>query len=183
MQTRVIVDAMGGDNAPFEILRGVGAAMARTDASFTLVGSAHEIERLSKLLRLDMTRVEVIHAPAVVEMCQKKRGLVLVTGPTGSGKSTTLASLINIINHTMNHHIITMEDPIEYLHYHHKSIVNQREMGSDSANYASALRAALREDPDVLLVGEMRDLETISTAITAAETGHLVFSSRSRIPT
>lgn len=113
---------------------------------------------------------------ALVQMCTKKRGLVLVTGPTGSGKSTTLASLINVINRTSSRHIITMEDPIEYLHRHNKSIVNQREMGSDSANYASALRAALREDPDVLLVGEMRDLETISTAITAAETGHLVFS-------
>ena len=113
---------------------------------------------------------------ALVEMCTKKRGLVLVTGPTGSGKSTTLASLLNVINRTSSRHIITMEDPIEYLHRHDKSIVNQREMGSDSANYASALRAALREDPDVLLVGEMRDLETISTAITAAETGHLVFS-------
>ena len=113
---------------------------------------------------------------ALVRVCDKKRGLVLVTGPTGSGKSTTLASLIDVINKTSSRHIITMEDPIEYLHRHNKSIVNQREMGSDSANYASALRAALREDPDVLLVGEMRDLETISTAITAAETGHLVFS-------
>ena len=113
---------------------------------------------------------------ALVEVCKKKRGLVLVTGPTGSGKSTTLASLIDVINKTSSRHIITMEDPIEYLHRHNQSIVNQREMGSDSASYASALRAALREDPDVLLVGEMRDLETISTAITAAETGHLVFS-------
>ena len=100
----------------------------------------------------------------------------MVTGPTGSGKSTTLASLIQVINRTRADHIITLEDPIEYLHRHDKSIVNQREIGSDTENYAKALRAALREDPDVILVGEMRDLETISTAITAAETGHLVLS-------
>ncbi|MDD3347411.1 type IV pilus twitching motility protein PilT [Oscillibacter sp.] len=112
----------------------------------------------------------------VVDLCAKKRGLVLVTGATGSGKSTTLASLINVINETYTHHIITLEDPIEYLHKHRKSIVNQREMGSDSRDYASALRAALRQDPDVILAGEMRDLETISIAVTAAETGHLVFS-------
>lgn len=112
----------------------------------------------------------------VVKMTEGKRGLVLVTGPTGSGKSTTLASLIDVINKTYPYHIITLEDPIEYLHRHDKSIVNQREIGSDSGDYAQALRAALRQDPDVILVGEMRDLETISTAITAAETGHLVFS-------
>ena len=112
----------------------------------------------------------------VVKMVEKRRGLVLVTGPTGSGKSTTLASLINILNQNYPYHIITLEDPVEYLHRHAKSIVNQREMGMDSRNYATALRAALREDPDVILVGEMRDLETISIAVTAAETGHLVFS-------
>jgi twitching motility protein PilT len=114
--------------------------------------------------------------PGVVALTEKKRGLVIVTGPTGSGKSTTLASLIDTINRQYAYHIITLEDPVEYLHRHGKSIVNQREMGSDSHDYASALRAALREDPDVILVGEMRDLETISIAVTAAETGHLVFS-------
>jgi twitching motility protein PilT len=113
---------------------------------------------------------------SVVDTIKRQRGLVLVTGPTGSGKSTTLASLLNVLNENYPYHIITLEDPIEYLHQHKKGIVNQREMGSDSENYASGLRAALREDPDVILVGEMRDLETISIAVTAAETGHLVFS-------
>lgn len=113
---------------------------------------------------------------SVINLTTKKRGLVLVTGPTGSGKSTTLASLINVINQNYNRHIITLEDPIEYLHSHAKSIVNQREVGIDTQSYAGALRAALREDPDIILVGEMRDLDTIATAITAAETGHLVFS-------
>ena len=110
------------------------------------------------------------------DICNLKRGLVLVTGPTGSGKSTTLAALINEINSNRESHIITIEDPIEFLHKHNKSIVNQREIGKDTLSYERALKAALREDPDVILIGEMRDLETISTAITAAETGHLVFS-------
>ncbi len=113
---------------------------------------------------------------SIVELTKKKRGLVLVTGPTGCGKSTTLASLINEINESSYSHIITLEDPIEYLHYHKKAVVNQREIGLDTGGYTQALRAALREDPDVILVGEMRDLDTISIAITAAETGHLVFS-------
>ena len=113
---------------------------------------------------------------SVINLTTKKRGLVLVTGPTGSGKSTTLASLINVINQNYNKHIITLEDPIEYLHSHSKAVVNQREIGIDTQSYAGALRAALREDPDIILVGEMRDLDTIATAVTAAETGHLVFS-------
>lgn len=114
--------------------------------------------------------------PSVTNLYKEKRGLVLVTGPTGSGKSTTLASLINLINENTASHVITLEDPIEYLHSHKMATVNQREIGMDSLSYENALRAALREDPDVILVGEMRDLETISIAITAAETGHLVFS-------
>ena len=114
--------------------------------------------------------------PSVIDLYKMKRGLVLVTGPTGSGKSTTLASLVGKINMDLDVHIITLEDPIEYLHRHARSIVNQREIGIDATSYDLALRSALREDPDVILVGEMRDLETISTAITAAETGHLVLS-------
>lgn len=114
---------------------------------------------------------------SVINLYEKKRGLVLVTGPTGSGKSTTLAAIIDKINNNRESHVITLEDPIEYLHQHKLSIVNQREIGLDTQSYANALRAALREDPDVILVGEMRDFETISVAITAAETGHLVLSS------
>jgi twitching motility protein PilT len=122
------------------------------------------------------TLEELNHPKIIKELTTKNRGLVLVTGPTGSGKSTTLAAMINEINGTRQEHIITLEDPIEYLHKHNKCIVNQREIGNDSKSYGNALRAILREDPDVILVGEMRDLETISIAITAAETGHLVFS-------
>ena len=114
--------------------------------------------------------------PIVTQIAEKPRGLVLVTGPTGSGKSTTLAAMIDHINRNKNCHIITVEDPIEYLHTHKQSMVNQREIGQDVDSFAGSLRAALREDPDVILVGEMRDYETISAALLAAETGHLVLS-------
>jgi twitching motility protein PilT len=112
---------------------------------------------------------------AVEDMTEKPRGLVLVTGPTGSGKSTTLAAMIDKINETRNEHIMSVEDPIEFLHQHKKCIVNQREVNQDTRSFAQALKHVLRQDPDVILVGEMRDLETISLAVTAAETGHLVF--------
>jgi twitching motility protein PilT len=114
--------------------------------------------------------------PVLRELTQKPRGFVLVTGPTGSGKSTTLAAMIDAINIDREDHILTIEDPIEFLHRHKRSIVNQREIGSDAPDFGRGLRAALRQDPDVILVGEMRDLETVSTALTAAETGHLVFA-------
>ncbi|MBC2721861.1 type IV pilus twitching motility protein PilT [Desulfosporosinus sp.] len=114
--------------------------------------------------------------PVSIELAKLHKGLVLVTGPTGSGKSTTLASLLDYINSTRACHIVTIEDPIEYLHRHKLSLINQREVGNDTNSFTNALRAVLRQDPDVILVGEMRDLETIATAVTAAETGHLVFS-------
>ncbi len=114
--------------------------------------------------------------PVLTKLCEKPRGLILVTGPTGSGKTTTLAAMIDYINETFDHHIITIEDPIEFYHQHKKSTVNQRELGVDVPSFAEAIRRGLRQDPDVILVGEMRDLETVATAISAAETGHLVLA-------
>ncbi len=114
--------------------------------------------------------------PAIAKMAEKPRGLVLVTGPTGSGKSTTLAAVIDKINHERKGHIITVEDPIEFIHKHHSCLINQREVGTDTKSFANALKYALREDPDVILIGEMRDLETIQAALTIAETGHLAFA-------
>ncbi len=130
-----------------------------------------------RLIPSDTVPIEKLGLPPVIrEFTKKPRGFVLVTGPTGSGKSTTLASLINEINETRDDHIMTIEDPIEFLHSHKRCLVNQREIGADAQTFALALKAALRQDPDVILVGEMRDMETISTALTAAETGHLVFA-------
>ncbi len=137
-------------------------------------------QSLAIALRLIQSNPPDINAlglpPIITSFCNYNRGLILVTGPTGSGKSTTLASMIDLINKTQKKHIITLEDPIEYLHRHKKCIVNQREVGADTNDFSVGLRASLRQDPDIILVGEMRDLETISTAITAAETGHLVMS-------
>src|SRR5947207_2802855 len=129
-----------------------------------------------RLIPTELKTLEELGIPSTLHaLAEKPRGLVLVTGPTGSGKSTTLAALIDEINRNRSEHILTIEDPIEFLHRHKRCIVNQREIGPDATSFSEALKAALRQDPDVILVGEMRDLETISTALTAAETGHLVF--------
>ncbi|NQD65341.1 type IV pilus twitching motility protein PilT [Bacillus haikouensis] len=142
------------------------------------VNAYHQRSCISIALRVVPTKIptlEELNLPGVLtKIAEKPQGLVLVTGPTGSGKSTTLASMIQYMNQTMRKHIITLEDPIEYLHKHGSSIIDQREVGFDTKSFAYGLRSALRQDPDVILVGEMRDLETIHTAITAAETGHLV---------
>ncbi|RKQ18035.1 type IV pilus twitching motility protein PilT [Ureibacillus endophyticus] len=156
-----------------------------TDFNFSLddlcrfrVNAFHQKNSSALVLRLISSKIptiESLHMPDVLyKLMEKPQGLILVTGPTGSGKSTTLAAMIDYVNESKAKHIITLEDPIEYLHSHKQSIVNQREIGVDTESFATGLRAALRQDPDIILVGEMRDLETISTAITAAETGHLV---------
>src|SRR5918912_135204 len=156
------------------------------DFSYSIPGLARfrvnvyfQRESIGAAFRLIPTELKTLEELGIPEslhaLAEKPRGLVLVTGPTGSGKSTTLAALIDEINRNRSEHILTIEDPIEFLHRHKRCIVNQREIGPDATSFAEALKAALREDPDVILVGEMRDLETISTALTAAETGHLVF--------
>jgi len=157
------------------------------DFSYTIPGRArfrvnafYQRATVGAAFRLIPTRMPQLKdlgvPPVLEEFTKKPRGFVLVTGPTGSGKSTTLAAMIDLINTERHEHILTIEDPIEFLHPHKSCIVNQREVGSDAQTFALGLKAALREDPDVILVGEMRDLDTISTALTAAETGHLVFA-------
>jgi len=150
-----------------------GKARFRVNAYFqrAAIGAAF------RLIPFEIVGIDQLGLPPVVhDLTKKPRGFVLVTGPTGSGKSTTLAAMIDAINETRDEHILTVEDPIEFLHGHKRCIVNQRELGSDAQSFAMALKGALRQDPDVILVGEMRDLETIHTALTAAETGHLVFA-------
>lgn len=130
-----------------------------------------------RLISSRIPTIDELNLPPILrQLSERPRGLILVTGPTGSGKSTSLAAMIDHINVNFAHHIITIEDPVEYLHQHKQCIINQRELGQDTLSFNNALRASLREDPDVLLVGEMRDMETISLAVTAAETGHLVFA-------
>ena len=199
--TKELVESMFGpkQKATMEATGEVDFAYTDTRVGRFRVNAFHQRGSYAAVLRIvasDIPTPEDLGVPeAVLGLTKKKRGLVLVTGPTGSGKSTTLASLIDVINKERNEHIITLEDPIEYLHKHNRSIVNQREIGLDTDSYGNALRAALREDPDIILVGEMRDFDTISTAIAdivvvgemrdretvrlalqAAETGHLVFS-------
>jgi twitching motility protein PilT len=142
------------------------------------VNAYHQRKSVSLALRVVASKtptIEELDLPKIIpELVERPQGLILVTGPTGSGKSTTLASMIDYVNRTMRKHIVTLEDPIEYLHKHGNSIIDQREVGFDTQSYANGLKGALRQDPDIILVGEMRDLETIGIAITAAETGHLV---------
>ena len=130
-----------------------------------------------RMIPFEVRTFEQLQLPPILrKLCEKPRGLILVTGPTGSGKSTTLATMLNLINETRYEHMITIEDPLEFIHPHKRCLVNQREVNSDTRSFASALRAALREDPDVVLIGEMRDLETIESALRIAETGHLTFA-------
>src|SRR5712692_7449247 len=163
----------------FELKRQLDFAYSMPGLARFRVNVYYQREAVSAAFRLipqEIKTLEELSLPPVLHsLATYPRGLVLVTGPTGSGKSTTLAAIIDEINRTRAEHILTVEDPIEFVHRHKKCIVNQREIGPDASSFAEALKAALRQDPDVILVGEMRDLETISTALTAAETGHLVF--------
>jgi twitching motility protein PilT len=163
----------------FELKRQLDFAYSMPGIARFRVNVYYQREAVGAAFRLipqEIKTMEELGLPQSLHtLTEKPRGIVLVTGPTGSGKSTTLASIIDEINRTRSEHILTVEDPIEFVHRHKRCIVNQREIGPDATSFGEALKAALRQDPDVILVGEMRDLETISTALTAAETGHLVF--------
>src|SRR3954451_3588611 len=163
----------------FELKRQLDFAYAIPGLARFRVNVYYQREAVGAAFRLipqEIKTMEELNLPASLHtLTEKPRGIVLVTGPTGSGKSTTLAAVIDEINRNRSEHILTVEDPIEFVHRHKRCIVNQREIGPDAISFSEALKAALRQDPDVILVGEMRDLETISTALTAAETGHLVF--------
>jgi twitching motility protein PilT len=164
----------------FELNRQLDFAYSMPGVARFRVNVYYQREAVGAAFRLipqEIKTLEELNLPQVLHtLAEHPRGLVLVTGPTGSGKSTTLAAVIDEINRTRSDHILTVEDPIEFVHRHKRCIVNQREIGPDATSFADALKAALRQDPDVILVGEMRDLETISTALTAAETGHLVLA-------
>lgn len=180
--TEEMVRGIAKDQQMKQLYENGGADFAltfREDARFRISlflqrGSIGMVARLipNKILEMDTIGLP----PAVKDLIEMPRGLILVTGPTGSGKSTSLASMLNVINRKSRLHLVTIEDPIEYLHTHQRGIVNQREVGVDVPTFGEALKRVLRQDPDVILVGEMRDLETMEAAITAAETGHLVFS-------
>ena len=171
---------MAGDN--FDAIKEIGELdcggnIASERVRINLFRQKGSISTAIRILSDKIPDLDVLGLPPVVSSFPTiQKGIILVTGETGSGKSTTLAAILDKINHTRNEHIITLEDPIEYVYSSDKCIINQREIGKDTESYANGLRAILREDPDVILIGEMRDLETIETALTAAETGHLVFA-------
>lgn len=166
--TRVL--SQGDDDFSFAV-----SGLSRFRAS--VMRQRGSLAAIIRIVRFELPDFRSLNIPQkVIDIANMTKGLVLVTGPAGSGKSTTLACIINEINQTRNAHVITLEDPIEFLHRHNRSVVTQREVGTDTESYMSGLRAALRQAPDVILLGEMRDFETIRTAMTAAETGHLVFS-------
>ena len=178
---RLIYDVLSDDQIQrFETTMELDCSYAMREIARFRVNVFRERGNVASAFRLIPAQVPTIQElglpPIIEELARRPRGLILVTGPTGSGKSTTQASMIHEINNERAEHIITIEDPIEYLHHHQKCIINQREIGQDTHSFANALRSALREDPDILLVGEMRDLETIQLAITCAETGHLVMA-------
>lgn len=180
-ETRTLCNEIMTPDQVAEVERNGGAdfALAHEDGTRFRVSVFKERGRWGCVLRMIPSKLLTLEQiglpPSIKELLFKPRGLILVTGPTGSGKSTTLASMIDVINQERGVHVVTVEDPIEFYHTSKKSLVTQREVGSDVPSFAEAIRRALRQDPDVILVGEMRDLETIGAAITAAETGHLVF--------